>query len=368
VITKKNPWWIWVGILYSFKFFLYSTFPYGIKYAFLEASDSLFLPVVIAYVFYKYRDKINFDYELIRIALIISIFLIFSAVPFLVGLKTLNPETSLEKYGLNLNAIKGLFYHIAVSSKLFVISTLFVIANYKKFNNKLSNKILFAITIALGIFEVYLSFTRTGWFAFILGLFFWVFYNKKFSQKLLGVFYAVIILYLSTLLYNSNEAFRLRLEGGATYRKNVELSFDRLASSRVPFIFVAIDNIDKSDFLSKLIGYGTLRGIDLFEMKTGMAIVSHNRTFEILEASGIIGLVFFIIFLYGLIKTLFKFKLQNKLKLMVKLSLLLYFFFFFTSHGTPIYGELIFALVFNLVLIRNYQFNIIKYAGSRENK
>ena len=101
--------------------------------------------------------------------------------------------------------------------------------------------------------------------------------------------------------------------------------------------------------------------------KTGMAIVSHNKTIEILESSGIIGLFLYLLFMVPLFRKLIsnRNRIPPELKKLTLLSIILFFGFYLTSHGTPIWGEIIYACIFTAVLIESSRLN--KYENKNNN-
>lgn len=353
IIPKKKPSFFIIGILFSLKYLVYTYMPYGYLRAIQDTLEGLIFPIFLAYFFIKYRNENNSSEQLLHIAILLSLFIIYSAVPFLFGLESLNPVTDLENYGIEANAMKGLFYHIASSSKLFTISTIVLINTYKRFTNSYFNRLLWISAVLLGSYFVYTSWTRTGWFIFIIALLASLFYEVSFKQKVVAVFATIILSIGIFTFYQSNEAFRWRLNGGATYRDDTELTADQLASSRLPFIFVALDNLKDEGLAGQLLGYGTVHGQDLFEIKTNMAIGSHNRTFEILESSGILALLLYIIFIYNVFKKVIRNSKYSTLEIrkLAYLSMIMFLGFYFSSHGTPLWGEIIYACFFMAIII-----------------
>ncbi|TSJ45800.1 O-antigen ligase family protein [Fluviicola chungangensis] len=354
LIKYKLPSFVWVGFLFAFKFLIFSEMPYGYLRAIQDFLEAIIFPLTLAYLFTKYRNS-NKRNELMRIPIWLSLFIIYSSVPFLFGLKGLNPETDLERYGLEANAMKGLFYHIATSSKLYTIATIILFNTYKFFSHKISYQIIWLTAVLLGTYFVYTSWTRTGWLIFSIALLISLFYGANLKRKILGITLSAIILIGLGWLYEYNQAFRWRLSGGAVYRDNTELSFDELAKARLPFIYIAIDNLREEGVGAQLIGYGTQKGIDLFDQKTGMAIVSHNRTFEILESSGLIGLILYFLFLNSLNKKIQASRRTKKIPFifnkMLLVSFVMFLGFYVTSHGTPLWGEIIFASLAMVVIL-----------------
>jgi hypothetical protein len=355
LLPKKMPSFIYIGYLFAFKYLIYIYMPYGYLTAIQNATEAMIFPLVLSFFYVKYKNRPDATEQLIHIAILLSLFFIFSAVPFMFGLKTLNPVTELDKYGIEGTATKGLFYHIAVSSKMFTIATIVLINSYERFSNNFKNKIIWLSAVLLGTWFVFTSWTRTGWFIFLVALLISLFYNSSFKKKILAVFVSIFIFIGIVWIYENNQAFQYRLTGGTTYRTNTELSVEQLAKARLPFIIVAIDNLKDEGTLGQWFGYGTQHGMDLFKQKTGMEIVSHNKTTEILEASGIIALILYLIFIINLFKNIFqKWDLvPPEIKKLSFISIILFVCFYLTSHGTPFWGEMIYSCFFISIIIQN---------------
>ena len=355
LLTKRLPAYVLFGFLFAFKYLVYTKMPYGYLTAIQNALEAMIFPLSLGFFYIKYQNRSDATERLIHIAILLSLFFIFSSVPFLFGLKTLTPVTELDKYGIEGTATKGLFYHIAVSSKMFTIATIVLINAYKRFSNNFKNKIIWLSAVLLGTWFVFTSWTRTGWFIFLVALFISLFYNSGFKKKMTAVIVSLFIFIGVVWVYENNQAFRYRLTGGATYRTDTELTVEQLASARLPFIMVAIDNLKDEGFLGQLIGYGTQHGTDLFKQKTGMAIVSHNKTTEILEASGIIALILYFFFIINLFKNIFKNwrDVPLEIRKLSFISIVLFIGFYLTSHGTPFWGEIIFGCFFVGTILQN---------------
>ena len=124
LLTKKLPAYVWVGFLFAFKYLFYTKMPYGYLTAIQNALEAMIFPLFLGFFYIKFRNRPDATERLMHIAILLSLFFIFSAVPFMFGLNTFNPVTELDKYGIEGTATKGLFYHIAVSSKIFTIATI----------------------------------------------------------------------------------------------------------------------------------------------------------------------------------------------------------------------------------------------------
>ena len=230
---------------------------------------------------------------------------------------------------------------------MFSFATIVIFNFYGRFFNSKLNKLFWFITVLLGTYLVYASWARTAWLFFFVGIIISLFYGKKLKMRLVASFVSVLLVVVLSYIYQNNQALRYRLSGGAIYRQNTELSVEQLAAARVPFVLTAIDNFSKENLISQFIGYGQKRGIDLFEKKTNMSIVSHNKTFEILESSGIIALLLYFMFIYKLFKSINRYRpyMSSEKR---PLSYVLFFLFvgyYLTSHGSPFWGEIMIALL-----------------------
>lgn len=355
ILKNKFPKFIIFGIIFSFKYLIYSHIPYGFMNNFRLFNESLVLPVFLGYLYIKSK-KTNVSIHIFNnYAILLSILLIYSAVPFFFGLKSFNNDYDLmKKYNIDFTATKGLFYHIASASKMFTIATIYILLNKSKFNHSKSYKLFWWITILTGSFLVIMCWTRTGWFIYFITLLFSIFHYSKLKIKIKGITLTILILLSISYVYQNNQAFRWRLTGGTNYRGEQELTFDQLAKARLPYIVVAIENMIDEGFISSFIGYGEQKGKDYFEEKLSMSITSHNATFEILESNGILGFILYILFigkLYIFIKKRVKY-LDDNLKKTFNISVILFLSFFITSHGTPLWGEIIYAFVFMDIIIK----------------
>jgi hypothetical protein len=279
-------------------------------------------------------------------AITLCVFFILSNIPFLFGIKSLNPDTDLSSYGIEKVALKGLIYHIASASKIFVISTFMIIFNYKMFTKNILYICFWILLVSLGLYSIYASWARTAWFMFGISMIFSFLYKSSLKTKIKVTVVSLICLFFLMEFYSSNTAFRYRLTGGASYRQDTEFTIQQLSQARLPFIITAAQNLAEANPMSLVLGYGIQHGIDLFEQKTKMSIVSHNKIMEILESSGLIGLLLYIIFIfrtYRFFKKNINYISHENKKTLIGL-LVLCVGFLLSSHGPTIYGEIILGI------------------------
>lgn len=357
VLRPKMPLWFIFGIAYAVKYLVYTRIPYGLMENLQNATESLLFPLFMAFMYQRFYSVPDFEGRLIRFSVVMSFFFIYSAVPSLLGIKSLNPATDLLMYGLEESATKGLFYHIAVASQMYTFATLVIMAAYPLFKLSVPERIIYFGTVLLGVFLIYGTFARTAWFAFIIVGFVLFFLGKGIKRKVVGALMAAVLITGALWVYETNEAVQLRMKGGATYRQDVELSVDGLLRSRLPFIFIAMDNLADAGPAAVLIGYGTQQGKDLFDEKTGMAIVSHNKTMEIVESSGVLGLVIYIGFVFNVFVVVRRgyWRSDPVVRNLTLVCGLLFAFFYLVSHGLPLWCEVVISgvLVANMLRARS---------------
>jgi O-antigen ligase len=247
-----------------------------------------------------------------------------------------------------------------VASKVFSLSTIVLINFYSRFSKTLFLKLFWLISVLLGIYCIYTSWARTAWVVFALSFIILLFYQSSFKKKISSSLLVIAISFVISVFYLSNQALQYRMTDSTIYRTNTELSASSLLKTRLPFIIVAIDNLMDEGLSGQLIGYGTQRGIDLFDKKTGMAITSHNGTFEILESSGLIGLFLFLMFIYSLLKRVYK-NLKHisvELKKIGFVSIFMFMSFFTLSHGSSMYSDIIYSCFFVAIIIESLRLGI----------
>jgi len=352
--SRKFPFFVLIGMLYSVKYLFYSHMPNDYIDAIRLTMEDLIFPISIGFFLVYFRAKIYKLDQLIYFSIFISLFLILSNIPFFFGVESLYEEYDLSsKYGIEFSATKGLFYHIASASKMFTVATLLLIVLRRYFWTSFFSKLFWIFLILLGSYLIVMSWTRTAWFIYFIGLMIVVFYDSSLKVKFFGLLLSCVFFFFVTYMYNTNDAFRWRMTGGASYREEQELSLDQLASARIPYVVIAIDNLNDEGIAAWFIGHGEGRGKELFYKKSGMAITSHNKTFEILESSGLVGLILYFSFVFLLLyKVLLRVRFVDPvINKACMICVYMFLVFYFTSHGTPIWGELIYAAIFSYVIL-----------------
>lgn len=323
---------------------------------FQEVVTLLILPISYYTFYYSHRkNKVKLNNSL----LFLSCFLILSALPFifgfLVSLKTDIIEADL--YGLKEGVLVGLFKHPSLSSKVFVFSTLFIYVYLSELKSRKNKRIkLFLNSIILiGLYCIYLSFTRTGWVMILFGIIYSTLYNKNFKTYFTKVIPALIVLSVSLFyLYNSNETIQRRVTGDRIGRENSSIDFVTLITSgRNVLILNAIETVNEGGWPSIVFGIGKE-----IALKKNNNTLAHNRFIEIYQYGGLISLFLFLFYLLLLYKEFSKRKTKS---VYYKLSLIFFLLLIASlipSHGLPLWADVLFGgvIALNRIEYENNQF------------
>lgn len=354
--SKVMPKWYIFGTAFAAKQILFITLPVGFMLAVQNFFEALFFPALLAFLTSRWRNDPDAVRKMYDFSLYVAIFFLVSAIPFVMGLESLYPARDLAMWGLDRSATTGLFYSLAPASQTYLTATLIIIVSFSRFSNSAISRLAFVGLVALGTYLIYFSFTRTGWFVYAGGLAVLLFFARNAKYRLVALALIAALGVLAFIYLWDNEAFWLRMGGGATYRRNVEFGLDSIVASRFPFILTAIDNLNDQGIAAWLIGYGPLTGMMLFEARTGMAIDSHNGTFVILESSGIVGLTLYALFLAHLWSALRKGTKQGEwLYMPIVMGAYCWVSVFLLSRGLPLQAQAVLAGVVAAALIQASQ-------------
>ena len=348
---------LFIPILLSINIIINTGFPSGIFGDISEIVQLLSIPLIYYYAKKKFRRK---PHKLESILISISSFYIISTLPFI--FEILEPRgliKELDKFGSSGNMLNGIFFHPSISSKVYVVSTL-IIFNYL-LDYKRRKKIYYFIFI-IGIASIYLSFTRTGWLTFIMGIILLLSYR----YGKIKVFFKLspLILICGFLIFNligSDDSLRMRIIGERTYRSNSELDINKLSSNRVFLYFGAYQIITNSNIVEKLIGYGHDGAIEQMGKQTGLALTAHNRFLEIILMGGFISFLLYFMYLYYLYKYAFKSEFNNDIDGLVKTLFILLVIYNFPSHGFPLWCDILFALTLALHKVKQNEIKQNEY-------
>lgn len=301
----------------------------------------LIFPISYYSLYYIYRSnfsKLKFN------LLIFSTFLILTSLPFLLNIFQLSDETNdvLVKFGeifqLKSKILVGFFKAPSISSRVFVFSSIIVWIfgiQGKKYTNPA--KIFFLIIFAIGIYDVYRSFTRTGWLMFIVfALVFVMMWKGRSTFK--KILFIIILVGSLFSIYKTNDAIQNRIFGSSNNRNAQTDNIYKISSGRNILIALAIVSVVEEDNLSLFVGLGKK-----YALEKSYGALAHNRFVEIFQYGGLISLALYIIYLFLMYRQIHKRKTNN---LMYPLSVSLYIIMILAllpSHGLAIWANLIFG-------------------------
>lgn len=341
LIRQHMPSWFLFAILFAIKCLIYTTAPYGIIENISVLMEFFFLPVLMLYFLRTMPRHEDSADRLVILSLKIAVFFIFATLPFALGLKSLYPTRDLAMWGSDGRAITGFFASLSPASKIFYAAALVLAAGHSWFPRNTRYQMLFWVGLLLGSYYVYGAFTRTGWLIYAGGILLIVLFQRGTIRKMIALSFLGLAVVALSLYLLQDQAFLLRLAGGAAgYREDVEVGLDALLRSRLPFIFVAIDNLNYHGAPGWLLGHGVKAGTDFFALHTGMAITPHNGLFNTLAATGLIGFAFYAIFCGVVARALITaYHLDPNGRVFYVVTAYTWLATFVISHGLPFYAQ-----------------------------
>ena len=134
---------------------------------------------------------------------------------------------------------------------------------------------------------------------FIASIIFIIDLKKIYLKKKITFLLALIFTFAGiVILYNNNEAFRLRISGGGQYKGESEHLIDTGGSGRTEFWRNGIELWAESNLYSFFFGNGTEAVIQNNKAKTGLHVTSHSLFIDALAKYGLITFVLLILFYY----------------------------------------------------------------------
>lgn len=285
-----------LGLLYSVKllFYDFDTFPYWLV-DFGEAIKFATLPLLI-YVF----SATNIAKRSKNILIFLSAWLSLSCVPYFFGLEpNVDVEAfSLEIYGSSNLAFIGIFSNPHTAAVTLAANSLLLVHIARQ---QWINKMLAVLFLGISLIGLYLTFARTGWLAFAVGLAIYIYftYSLKKVISLLAIGTPIALAFF-VFLYSESDIFRMRLSGTNIYV--ADNSLNQLTSGRLLFWSTALEGPSAEGFSGILFGLGLEQSKDIMESKIGWRIFSHNGFLDAYQNSGLVGLILFIAFVTSLLK------------------------------------------------------------------
>jgi len=301
----------------------------------------LFLVLPVSYYSFYFISQSNIK-RLKNILLFLSLFVLTSTIPFILGFIEPITDEGLDSfaisYNLDTSMLVGFFKHPAISSKVFVISTI-VIFSLGLLNSKKSSieNIFWLFILLFGFYCIYLSFTRTGWL--MIAAFFGIFIlktNDISAIKKIGLLFIGFSLLI--IFFTQNDAFANRLLG---VRNGVEVSsnfLNTISSGRTEIFITLIGLIFSGSMLNIILGMGS----EMFSL-LNYGGAAHNVFIETFIVSGLLGLFVYIFWLILLYKEIIKYSIKSNISAVVSSVYWCMIVSFMLSHGLGFFGNILFG-------------------------
>lgn len=341
-------------------FFLFLSFVLNF-YGFIPFSDieELLLLFVLPISYFSFYFLFTNDYITLKnIILSLAIFFIISGIPFLLEILesvsqfTDARENFASSYQFEGSLLVGFFKHPALSSIIFVFST--VIVWFLGFRESKSFRLLFFFICFLGCYEVFRAFTRTGWVLLSIFPFAVLYFNKEYSKiKKTSILFMTLLVIMT--IYNSNEVIQNRVIGER--ENNFNQSTDKLSnvtSGRDLIIISVIQNVINKGKLAVVFGLGREKSL---EQSNG--VVAHNRFVEIFSYGGLFSLFMYLFFLMVLFREILMRKSKSKIFVLAISLYVMMILSLFPSHGLPLYADVLFGGIIAMNRI-HYKFKLKK--------
>lgn len=290
---------IFYGFLYSLKNFItLSSVQYFIA-SLVEMVKTSFIPLLTYFFIVISRNK---RLDLYKLIVTLSIYIILSSIPFLLGLvEPFSKGYDLSIFGVDSRGFVGIFQnaHGAAITMAFALAVIFF--EFQKTNTK---KLFYLFLILLGLWVEIQTYVRTGFVMIVIlgGYAFLI--KKRFSYYLKLIPFLILFGFSFWQYYLSSAVLQMRIEGTNIHVIQAAKEVG-LGSGRLKFMDAAITNWSNNGPASIIVGLGIGMAKDLMEESVGMRIYAHNGFIDVLQFNGLLGsllYLFFIYFIYRYIK------------------------------------------------------------------
>jgi O-antigen ligase len=288
-----HPTYVTVGYLRGFKTVLNGGMLRNPVTEIIDFTRYMIIPLIFDWINLKVKNKALLDIYLLRL----SAFILLSGIPFLIGI--LPPLGTVQEFQGDVLGFIGLFQTPKNASTSIAISLLIITFYFKTDSLNKQEKLFYRICILIGIIQLYLTFVRTGYVMFVVGLIV-LYLPQKITFKELRPFLYVLVLVLIIFitLLQTNQAF---------YERIFDIRGNRttnLGSGRLILWAASLDMWLQMNTIEKFfgIGFGGLK--TSMNDYIGKSLDAHSEFFTQLVSNGIIGLTLTIIYVLNLINLL----------------------------------------------------------------
>lgn len=347
-----------IGFVTSLSIFYNTNLKLGVSGDITFFLDIISIPLFVSYFFICIIYKKYLEVE--SFVLSISIFVILSNIPFLTG--WLSPKEAVsvgydtKDFGVK---VFGIFNNASGASKIFAVSSIIILAYFKRFwSGGVVRKLFWIVLTIVGFLSVIYSFARTGWFIYVLGILIMFLYRSSIKTKFLAILVSLVLVPTVISVFSQNVELYNRLIGKKENKVYVEGDYNRISSGRADLFLHSIDIFNEMSPMEKLIGIGTYGALEEMKLKTRTKTFSHNRLLELLLVGGIFTLFLYVFYLKNIIRLTIT-KITNKDNFTKRLPITLLILFLMSlipSHGFGFYCNVLFSGI--LVLGQKYKYEV----------
>jgi hypothetical protein len=291
---------IFFSILLSFKILISYTsmdyFPHTIT---LFTKEMMF---PLLYLFFI--QKIEKKETLIFMTKHLSIIIILFFLPYMLGiLQPFEKGYDLAEFGLEGQyGLIGPFIKPHSASITLAFAMIMITTQINRENSLIKN-LFYVGLILLGLYELILTYVRTGFTIYIVVLLYLYFRNINMKKIILMILTSFAIFGAGLYMYHTNEVIKMRVDD-----KNKYNSSGGNGSGRFLFWKNAIDNWWNDEPSVIYIGLGYDYGREKMYEDVGMLIFAHNRFIQVLQQEGLIGFSFFFSYLFFIYRFMSRYK------------------------------------------------------------
>lgn len=255
----------------------------------------MMFPLMYEYASLKIKDLKGLD----KILLGFAQFIIISGIPFVLGLLRSKAKDAILY--ADFDSYAGMFQNTHGAAITTTTAVLILMAFLKLDSSIIKYKKLNYALLAFGIYLIYLTFIRTGYAMFFIGLVF-IFMPKKLSFKqIITATVAVSVLIFGFLyLLETSETFYNRIFDIRNGKQTAA------GSGRLLFWQASFDLWFHGNVFEIFFGFGYEGLLDKIGEVTGIRVYAHNEFFTQLGQNGLLGVVFFIGYLVSLLRFIWK--------------------------------------------------------------
>lgn len=255
----------------------------------------MMFPLMYEYVSLKIKDLKHLD----KILLGFAQFIIISGIPFVFGLLRSKAKDAILYE--DFDSYAGMFQNTHGAAITTTTAVLILLAFLKLNSNIIKYKKLNYALLVFGVYLIYLTFIRTGYAMFFIGLIF-IFIPKKVSFKqIISATVAVSVLVLGFIyLLETSETFYNRIFDIRNGKQTAA------GSGRLLFWKASFDLWFNGNVFEIFFGFGYEALLDKIGEVTGIRVYAHNEFFTQLGQNGLLGIVFFIGYLVSLLQFIWR--------------------------------------------------------------